>query len=54
MIVAAQRDATGSYAGGFAILVGLAVVGALAVSFLRKGPARARNAENLVEPRRTS
>jgi sugar phosphate permease len=34
MIVAAVRDRTGSYTGGFSLLLVLAVVGALAVSLL--------------------
>ena len=34
MAVATLRDRTGSYAPGFALLVALAVLGALAVSFL--------------------
>jgi MFS family permease len=36
MVVAAIRDRTGSYAPGFAVLVGLAVLGAIAVSLLPK------------------
>jgi sugar phosphate permease len=34
MLVAAIRDRTGSYEGGFLVLVGLAALGALAVAFL--------------------
>jgi len=34
MLVASLRDRTGSYAAGFGVLVGLAALGALAVSFL--------------------
>jgi MFS family permease len=34
MIVAAMRDRTGSYESGFLLLVGLAVLGAIAVAFL--------------------
>jgi hypothetical protein len=34
MTVAAIRDSTGSYAGGFLLLVGLATCGALAVACL--------------------
>ncbi|HXG57142.1 MAG TPA: MFS transporter [Vicinamibacterales bacterium] len=34
MVVAGLRDTTGSYASGFAILVALAIAGAIAVSFL--------------------
>ena len=42
MAVAALRDRSGSYGAGFVLLVGLAVVGALAVSFLpRPKPAGA-------------
>jgi MFS family permease len=36
MVVAGIRDRTGSYAPGFAVLVGLAVLGAIAVSLLPK------------------
>ena len=37
-----MRDRTGNYAAGFGLLVGLAVLGALAVSFLpRPKPASA-------------
>jgi sugar phosphate permease len=40
MAVATVRDRTGSYAGGFALLVGLAALGAIAVALLpRRGPA---------------
>jgi MFS family permease len=39
MLVASLRDRTGSYTDGFFVLLGLAAVGALAVSFLRL-PAR--------------
>jgi sugar phosphate permease len=39
MLVAGIRDATGSYATGFAVLIGLAAVGAAAVALLpRRGP----------------
>jgi hypothetical protein len=39
MAVASIRDATGSYGGGFALLVGLASLGALAVACLpRRSP----------------
>jgi hypothetical protein len=42
MAVAALRDRNGNYGAGFALLVGLAVLGALAVSFLpRPKPAAA-------------
>jgi MFS family permease len=34
LAVAAIRDRTATYAGGFMLLIGLAVMGALAVSFL--------------------
>jgi len=34
MLVAGIRDRTGSYAGGFSLLVGLAALGALAIAFL--------------------
>jgi sugar phosphate permease len=34
MLVAAIRDRTGSYDGGFAVLVSLAAIGALAVALL--------------------
>jgi hypothetical protein len=34
MLVAGVRDRTGSYAGGFTLLVGLAALGALAVALL--------------------
>jgi fucose permease len=34
MLVAGVRDRTGSYGGGFALLIGLAALGALAVAFL--------------------
>ena len=37
MAVAAIRDHSGSYAPGFALLVGLAFVGALAVALLPRG-----------------
>jgi sugar phosphate permease len=41
MLVATIRDRTGSYAGGFSLLIALAALGALAVAFLpRKHPAR--------------
>ncbi|MBK5298291.1 MAG: MFS transporter [Vicinamibacteria bacterium] len=36
MLVAGIRDATGSYAGGFSVLIGLAAVGAVAVALLPK------------------
>jgi MFS family permease len=36
MLVAGIRDATGSYASGFAVLIGLAVVGAVAVALMPK------------------
>jgi MFS family permease len=36
MLVASVRDSTRSYAGGFAILVVLAAIGAVAVAFLPK------------------
>jgi sugar phosphate permease len=39
MRVAALRDATGSYEAGFLVLAGLAVLGAVAVSFLPARPA---------------
>jgi MFS family permease len=42
MIVAGLRDRTGSYTSGFLLLLALAVVGAIAVSFL---PGRPRSAE---------
>jgi hypothetical protein len=44
MIVAAIRDRTGSYTGGFALLLALAVIGALAVSLLpsSKVPSKAQ------------
>ncbi len=38
MIVAALRDSTGSYAAGFAVLVSLAAIGAIAVSLLPGRP----------------
>jgi hypothetical protein len=42
MAVAALRDRSGSYGAGFVLLVGLAALGALAVSFLpRAKPAAA-------------
>ena len=41
MFVASMRDATGSYASGFMVLVALAAVGAAAVSLLPRGPAKA-------------
>jgi MFS family permease len=41
MAVAALRDRTGSYGPGFALLVGLAALGALAVAFLPRQPAAA-------------
>jgi hypothetical protein len=37
MLVAGIRDRTGSYAGGFTLLVALAALGALAVAFLPRG-----------------
>jgi MFS-type transporter involved in bile tolerance (Atg22 family) len=39
MAVASLRDATGSYAAGFIVLVSLAGIGALAVSLLPGKPA---------------
>jgi sugar phosphate permease len=42
MAVAAIRDRTGSYGPGFALLVGLAVIGAVAVALLPRGTRRAR------------
>ena len=39
MLVAGIRDATGSYAGGFGVLIGLAALGAAAVALLPKRPA---------------
>ena len=36
MLVAGIRDATGSYASGFAVLIGLAAVGAIAVALMPK------------------
>jgi len=44
MAVAAIRDRAGSYGPGFALLVGLAVMGAAAVAFLPRGLASARTA----------
>ncbi len=41
MFVASMRDASGSYASGFMVLVALAAVGAAAVSLLPRGPAKA-------------
>ena len=42
MAVATLRDRSGSYGSGFVLLVGLAVLGAVAVSFLpRPKPAAA-------------
>jgi hypothetical protein len=38
MIVAGLRDSTGSYGPGFMVLVGLAAVGAIAVSLLPGRP----------------
>ena len=38
MLVASLRDATGSYQAGFLVLVTLAAIGALAVSFLPSRP----------------
>jgi MFS family permease len=47
MIVAGLRDRTGSYTNGFLVLLGLAALGALAVSFLpRGGQARAVTLES--------
>jgi len=40
MLVAGIRDASGSYASGFAVLIGLAALGAVAVALLPKTPAR--------------
>jgi len=42
MLVASVRDRTGSYAGGFGVLIGLAAFGALAVAALPR-PAEARS-----------
>jgi sugar phosphate permease len=42
MAVAALRDSSGSYGPGFALLVGLAALGALAVSFLPRRPSSER------------
>ena len=44
MLVASLRDSTGSYAPGFAVLVMLAAIGAVAVSMLPGRPRRARGA----------
>jgi sugar phosphate permease len=44
MLVASIRDTTGSYVGGFAVLIGLAAVGAAAVSLLPAGSRRAQAA----------
>jgi sugar phosphate permease len=41
MFVASMRDASGSYASGFMVLVALAAVGAAAVSLLPRDPAKA-------------
>ena len=49
MGVAMIRDRTGSYTGGFLLLVVLAALGALAVSAL---PGRTMRADDAVEPRR--
>ena len=38
MLVASLRDATGSYQAGFMVLVALAAIGAIAVSFLPARP----------------
>jgi MFS family permease len=43
MAVAALRDRSGSYGPGFALLVALAVMGAVAVSTLPKAPAPERS-----------
>jgi len=52
MAVAALRDRSGSYGPGFALLVGLAVVGALAVSLLpRRGPFAAAPSRFTSRPR---
>jgi len=40
MGVAALRDQSGSYSGGFMVLVGLAALGAIAVAFLPSRPER--------------
>jgi OFA family oxalate/formate antiporter-like MFS transporter len=41
MLVARIRDASGSYVGGFGLLIGLAAIGALAVALL-PSPTRRR------------
>jgi sugar phosphate permease len=49
MLVAWTRDRTGSYAGGFGALVGLAVLGAAAVALL-PAPVRDRGVESAASP----
>ena len=38
LAVATIRDKTGSYAGGFGLLLGLAMIGWIAIAFLPKRP----------------
>ena len=58
MAVATLRDRTGSYGPGFALLVALAVLGAVAVSFLpvykSPGTDRIRPWQDTLDPRSTS
>jgi MFS family permease len=42
MLIGYLRDKTGAYSGGFVILIAIALVGALAVSRLKRTPAPAR------------
>jgi MFS family permease len=49
MLVAGIRDRTGSYEGGFLVLLALASIGALAVSFLPRPTAMPRPASRLAE-----
>jgi MFS family permease len=54
MLVAAIRDRTGSYEGGFMVLVTLALVGAVAVSLLPRAAAAAPAAARLAEVPKSS
>jgi cyanate permease len=44
MLVASLRDQTGSYTAGFAVLVGMALIGAIAVALLPRVIAKPENA----------
>jgi MFS family permease len=54
MLVAGIRDRTGSYEGGFLVLLTLALIGAIAVSWLPRPAARSAPAAGLAEARKSS